>query len=217
MLNKKIIIYNTICYRRLQSDSIQIFRNIYHLVLRFLFGGKIIQSETIRVLLMLALLASIGPCISDDHVYISLGSGSFPFPSVQLPPPSTISNPPKPYRFENFKDISSSIGNRSGPLSKFTNLSNKSAPKNITVKVKWLNLSTNEIILTNTNKTSPLNVSGWEVVSTSLNGDKKRLNPLNETFILPASSLRINVSSVEGPGLIILKDEVGSIVWMGCG
>jgi hypothetical protein len=163
---------------------------------------------------MLALLGSIDPCISDDHVYISFGS--FPFPSVQLPPPSMISNPPKPYKLDNFKDISSSLGNQSGSLYKLTKLSNKSAPENLTVKVKWLNLSTNEIILTNTNRTAPLNISGWEVVSKSLNGDKKSLSRLNDTMILPERSLRINVSSV-GPGLIILKDAVGSIIWMGCG
>jgi hypothetical protein len=158
---------------------------------------------------MLALLASIGPCIS----YYSFESGQLVYYES---PPSTPSNPTKPYKLDDFKDISSSFGNQSGPLSKLTKLSNKSAPENLTVKVKWLNLSTNEIVLTNTNKTAPLNVSGWEVVSTSLNGDKKRLSPLNETMILPASSLRIDVSSV-GPGLIILKDATGSIIWTGCG
>jgi hypothetical protein len=180
-----------------------------------------IRLETCLVFLILASSYSIDLCGSDG-TYIAINgnlvTGPPPFSIYERAMPSTLYFPANPPKSEEFEDISPSVGNQSGSASNLTGLSRKSANRNLTVKAKWLNLSTNEIVLVNTNKMTPQNVSGWEIMSISLDGNsKKSVSLKNGTSILPGSSLKIDVPSVAGPGSIILKDESGLTVWVGRG
>jgi len=114
------------------------------------------------------------------------------------------------------KDLSSCFSNKSGLYSTSTKHPLRSVTRNTTAKAKNAtspNSSTNEIILTNRNKSASLNVSGWEIVTTSVFGNKASLHLSNDTLISPAGSLAINSPFADEPlGSIILIDATGSII-----
>jgi hypothetical protein len=114
------------------------------------------------------------------------------------------------------KDLSSCFSNKSGLYSTSTKHPLRSVTHNTTAKVKNAtspNSSTYEIILTNRNKSASVNVSGWEIVTTSVFGDEKSLRLSNDTLISPAGSLAINSPFADDPlGSIILRDATGSII-----
>ena len=114
------------------------------------------------------------------------------------------------------KDLSSCFSNKSGLYSTSTKHPLRSVTRNTTAKAKNAtspNSSTNEIILTNRNKSASLNVSGWEIVTTSVFGNKKSLRLPNDTLISPAGSMAINSPFADEPlGSVILLDATGSII-----
>ncbi len=116
-------------------------------------------------------------------------------------------------------DLSSCFGNKLGnkpdSFSTPTKYSLKSTTLNSTAEVKNTaspNSSTYGIVLTNTNKSAPLNVSGWEISTTSLNGNKKNLSLSNGTLISPSGSLVVSSSLAAEPRSIILRDATGSVM-----
>jgi len=110
----------------------------------------------------------------------------------------------------------SCFGNKSGSYSTSAKSSPESLTRNTTAKVQNAALShssTYEIILTNRNKSASVNVSGWEIVTTSVFGNEKSLRLSNGTLISPAGSLAINSPFADEPlGAIILRDVTGSII-----
>jgi hypothetical protein len=110
----------------------------------------------------------------------------------------------------------SCFGNKSGSDSTSPKSSQESVTRNTTAKVRNAaspNSSTYEIILTNRNKSASVNVSGWEIVATSVFGNEKSLRVSNDTSISPEGSLAINSPFVDEPlGSIILRDATGSII-----
>ena len=110
----------------------------------------------------------------------------------------------------------SCFGNKSGSYSTSAKSSPESVTRNTTAKVQSAalsNSSTYEIILTNRNKSASLNVSGWEIVTTSVFGNEKSLRLSNDTLISPAGSLAINSPFADEPlGSVILRDATGSIL-----
>ncbi|GEM_PF-1649732 len=114
------------------------------------------------------------------------------------------------------KDLSSCFSNKSGLYSTSTKYHPESLNRNTTAKVQNAtspNSSTYEIILTNRNKSASVNVSGWEIVTTSVFGNKKSLRLPNDTLISPAGSMAINSPFADEPlGSVILLDATGSII-----
>jgi hypothetical protein len=113
------------------------------------------------------------------------------------------------------KDLSC-FGNKSGSYLTSTKYHPESVTRNTTAKVQNAtspNSSTYEIVLTNRNKSASVNVSGWEIVATSVFGNEKRLRLSNDTLISPAGSLAINSPFADEPlGSVILGDATGSII-----
>jgi hypothetical protein len=113
------------------------------------------------------------------------------------------------------KDLSC-FGNKSGLYSTSAKSSPDSITRNTTAKVQNAtspNSSTYEIVLTNRNKSASVNVSGWEIVATSVFGNEKSLRLSNDTLISPAGSLAINSPFADEPlGSAILRDATGSII-----
>ena len=110
----------------------------------------------------------------------------------------------------------SCFGNKSGSNSTSAKSSIESVTRNKTARVQNATLpnsSTYEVILTNRNKSASVDVSGWEIVTTSVLGNKKSLRLSNGTLISPAGSLAINSPFADEPlGSIILRDATGSII-----
>lgn len=110
----------------------------------------------------------------------------------------------------------SCFGNKSGSYSTSAKSSPESVTRNTTAKVQNAtspHSSTYEIILTNRNKSASVNVSGWEIVTTSVFGNGKSLRLSNDTLISPAGSQAINSPFADEPlGSIILRDATGSII-----
>ena len=110
----------------------------------------------------------------------------------------------------------SCFGNKSGSYSTSTKSSPESVTRNTAARVRnaaLSNSSTYEIILTNRNKSASVNVSGWEIVTTSVFGNEKSLRLSNDTLISPAGSLAINSPFADEPlGSVILRDATGSII-----
>jgi hypothetical protein len=110
----------------------------------------------------------------------------------------------------------SCFGNKSGLYSTSAKSSIESVTRNKTAMFQNAtspNSSTYEIILTNRNKLASVNVSGWEIVTTSVFGNEKSQRLSNDTLISSAGSLAINSPFADEPlSSIILRDATGSII-----
>ena len=110
----------------------------------------------------------------------------------------------------------SCFGNKSGSYSTSSKYHPESLTRNTTARVQNAtspHSSIYEIILTNRNKSASVNVSGWEIVTTSVFGNEKSLRLSNDTLISPAGSQAINSPFEDEPlGSAILRDATGSII-----
>jgi len=110
----------------------------------------------------------------------------------------------------------SCFGNKSASYSTSSKSSPESVTRNTTARIRNAtspNSSIYEIILTNRNKSASLNVSGWEIVATSVFGNEKSQRLSNGTLISSAGSLAINSPFADEPlSSIILRDATGSII-----
>ena len=156
---------------------------------------------------------------ADDHVSIYINDRLISGPPIVY---STYSDPKLSLNSSelNLSEFEckglSCFSNKSGLYSTSTKHPIRSVTRDTTAKVKNAtspNSSTYEIILTNRNKSASTNVSGWEIVTTSVFGDEKSLRLSNGTLISPAGSLAINSPFADQPlGTIFLRDATGSII-----
>lgn len=150
------------------------------------------------VILILLTLVAIALMLSDasDGAYINI-NGNWVTGAPSSDPFSRTNTPPKMTDLGLCTDLSSCFGNKLGNKPDSFSTSTKDFLKstaldtNAEANTTSLNSSTHEIVLTNANKSAPLNVSGWEILTTSLNGGKKNLSLLNGTLVSPSGSLVI--------------------------
>ena len=136
-----------------------------------------------------------------------------PVPYDQIPHPTLsydqMSVKPNPeYPVEKVESPSwDSLSINSGPVS----VIGKTSELARTIIITKITPSIGEIILNNTNKTLPVDVSGWHLSILSTNHPMKEVIA-NESLIEPMGQLAVSISPLESSGVASLADSTGKVV-----
>jgi len=128
------------------------------------------------------------------------------FPQPHLPPPPSKSNPDYPV-----EKVKSPSWDSLSINSEHISVIGKTSKLAKTIIITKITPSIGEIMLNNTNKTLPVDVSGWHLSILSTNHPGKEVIA-NESMIEPMGQLAVSISPLESSGVASLADSTGKIV-----